>query len=421
MESFKIPLVAEKKEGYLLLLISLLLISFHLAYIYKKYIFFRNSPFILTEAEVISVYRDNGDYRKRLKCYSCKTGYFYTQIGKDEVSVGDKIRLFVYPKQELSFLEFLRGTSYSTKIASYNSSKNSFTDKVARWIAKQHKSQELTNFYQAIYLAFPLDKRLRKQISAFGINHLTALSGFHLGIISSVILLLITPVYKYFQKKYFPYRNRYTDIGAIVLLILYAYIYMTGYPPSLLRAYSMMAVGWLALAGGIEIFSFTTLATAVLLLLIFMPHFIVSKAFWLSVAGVMYIFILLKAFGNFHSRLVKLILLPIGIFVMMSPVVHSIFPETTIYQLFSPVLSVIFVIFYPLSIVLHITGYGGLFDGLLMKLFASDITVAYVNTPQWLTIIYIILSILSIYRRYMFLPLSVFALFSISYTYLSII
>ena len=270
-------------------------------------------------------------------------------------------------------------------------------------------------------MAFPLDKRVRKNITAFGINHLTALSGFHLGILSAVIILLIAPVYKYFQARFFPYRSRYCDIGAIVLLSLFYYIHITGYPPSLMRAYSMMVVGWLALIDGVEILSFTTLVTAVLILLILMPYFIVSKAFWLSVAGVMYIFILLKNFVNINSWILKLILLPAGIFILMFPVVHSIFEEITVYQLYSPILSVLFVIFYPLSIMLHIIGFGGLFDNLLIKFFNLDIVTYRFLIPLWLTIPYILLSIISIYRRYIIIPLFFIAILSIVYIYLIII
>ena len=421
MESFKIPLISERREAYLMILIASLLISLHLGYIYKKYLFFKNAPFVLSSAKVLSVYPDReGDY-VRVKLYSDKTGVFYSRIyGIDRIYSGDSLRLFVYPPKRLNFFKFLRGSSYRVKVASYSKHKTSLVDTIAQWIAKEHKSQEITNFYQAIYLALPLDKRLRREVSAFGISHLIALSGFHLGIISSVILLFLTPVYSFFQSRYFPYRSRFIDMGAIVLLLLFFYIYITGYPPSLLRAYSMMIIGWLAILGGIEIFNFATLICTVFILLILLPEFIVSKAFWLSVAGVFYIFILLKSFVNFSSLIVKLISLPVGIFILMSPLIHSIFPETTIYQLLSPLLSVLFVLFYPLSIILHLVGLGWVFDTLLLKLFSLNIDLYSVSVPLWFTIIYTLLSILAIYRKYAVILLYFTALVSVIYIYTSI-
>ena len=404
-----------------MLLIATALIALHLVYIYKRYLFFKDAPFVLTEAKVISIYPSSSDNKKRVKLSSGKLGEFYTQITRDEVSIGDEIRLFVYPKRDLSFFEFLKGSYYSVKISSYREHRWSLSDKIAEWISTQHSDSRVANFYQAIYLAHPLDRRLRASITALGINHLTALSGFHLGILSGVIVLILSPIYRFFQDRYFPYRSRYNDIGAIVLMLLFIYIHITGYPPSLLRAYSMMVVGWVALLWGVELLSFTTLTSAVLLLLILMPHFLVFKAFWLSVAGVMYIFILLKSFVNIHSWVVKLILLPVGIFILMSPVVHSIFPETTLYQLASPIISVAFVVFYPLSIILHIIGLGGVLDTLLIELFTVNITVDSVTIPIWFTIPYLLLSILSIYRRYLLILFSIVALVTFLYIYLSIL
>ena len=420
MESFKVPLISEKKEGYILLFVAIILIALHIGYIYKKYLFFKNSPFILTEAKVVFVY-PSSSYIKRVKLYSSKLGKFYTQIASKEIYIGDKIRLFVYPKKDLDFLEFLKGSYYLVKVSSYKKHRYTLTDKIAKWISNQHEDSRVSNFYQAIYLAYPLDRKLRESISALGVNHLTALSGFHLGILSAVIILIVAPIYRFFQAKYYPYRSRYNDIGAIVLMLLFIYIYITGYPPSLLRAYSMMVVGWLALVWGVEIFSFTTLTSAVLLLLILMPHFLVSKAFWLSVAGVMYIFIILTNFVKIHSWIVKFIILPIGIFIFMAPVVHTIFPDTTLYQLISPILSVAFIIFYPLSIILHIIGLGGVFDSLLIKLFTLNIQIYSVTVPLWFTIPYLLLSILSIYRRCLFILLSFIALVTFLYIYISII
>ena len=54
----------------------------------------------------------------------------------------------------------------------------------------------------------------------------------------------------------------------------------------------------------------------------------------------------------------------------MLPVVHMIFPVTSVYQLLSPLLSIVFIPFYPFVMLLHLLGMGGLLDNVLLWLFS---------------------------------------------------
>jgi competence protein ComEC len=278
-------------------------------------------------------------------------------------------------------------------------------------VEKQHENRMISNFYKAIFFAIPLEKGLRTQVASLGVSHLIALSGFHLGILSTLLFFLIRPFYRFFQQRYFPYRFDLFDVGFMVLVILAWYVWFVDAPPSLIRSYMMMFVGWLLLVWGIELISFTFLITIVLLLLVIFPKMLLSLAFWFSVIGVFYIFLLLQYFSHLNKYLITLII-SFGIFILMLPIVHLIFPLVSPLQLLSPFLSMIFGIFYPISMGLHLLGMGGLFDGLLLTLFSLKSGESYLLINIWYGIVYLILSIMAIfYKRLLYVLFLVAFLF----------
>jgi competence protein ComEC len=161
----------------------------------------------------------------------------------------------------------------------------------------------------------------------------------------------------------------------------------------------MMAFGFLLYVRHIKIFSFEVLAVVVLFLIAIDPSLLFSVGFWFSVSGIYYIYLFIHHFSDLNKWLI-LLLINIWVFVLMAPVVHFIFPNFTIYQLFSPILSLAFAIFYPVELVLHLVGYGGVFDGLLLKLFEIDPNFIEIKTPLWFLISYVVLSLLAILNKW---------------------
>jgi competence protein ComEC len=204
----------------------------------------------------------------------------------------------------------------------------------------------------------------------------------------------------------FPYRFIYFDLGFVALVALGFYVYFVGYPPSLIRAYGMIFFGWLMLVLGIEVLDFELFGTVVALLILFMPWLMFSIGFWLSVAGVFYILLTLLYTKNYSVKIVTFVILPIAIFLLMQPIAHTIFPMTTIYQLLSPILSVLFTPFYIISILLHILGWGGVVDSLLTWLLTLDITSVNIKLPLWVLAGYMYLSYKAISnKRYFYILL----------------
>lgn len=185
------------------------------------------------------------------------------------------------------------------------------------------------------------------------------------------------------------------------------YVWFVDFPPSLVRSYAMVLVGWTVLILGMELLSFTFLSTIMLVLIALFPSLMVSLAFWLSVAGVFYIFLLLQYSRDVKVWIVSLVFIPLGIFVLMIPV-------TSGYQLLSPLLSLLFVPFYPLVMTLHLFGFGSVFDTALLALFSMPKNSIEVLLPLWAMLIYVGLSIGAIWSKKLYwLVLSLASLYMI--------
>jgi competence protein ComEC len=137
-------------------------------------------------------------------------------------------------------------------------------------------------------------------------------------------------------------------------------------------------------------------------LMVLFPSLILSLGFILSVAGVFYIFLLLQYTKTLNVKVVSLVVIPFGIFILMLPIVHTFFAQISGYQLLSPLLSLVFIPFYPLVIVLHLFGFGGLLDGVLEALFSLPQGGKEVLLPLWFTLVYSGLSLGAIWVRKLF-------------------
>ena len=384
-----------------LFLLSFLVI--HLYYLYGEYQLFKVKPFFYTDAKVIKVYekwKDN-NYYTIMKLYSPVldiTFFSRTKIRANEIT--PHVRLKLFPTVDMLFVDYLSTSFINSNINEiYNN--ELFKSRVIEWVNNQHQNSMIGNFYNAIYFAEPLNKKLRQQVSLLGVSHLIALSGFHLAILSTLLFFLLRPIYRFFQQRYFPYRFDLLDIGFVVLLLLAWYLWFVDTPASLLRSYMMMFLGWIFLLLGVELISLSFLTIVVLLLLVIFPKLLLSLAFWFSVLGVFYIFLLLHHFKELN-RYWMTILISFGIFVLMLPVVHIVFPTTSPLQLGSSFLSLLFSLFYPLSMGLHLIGVGDIFDTLLLKLFSLKGSQLDMTLSYWLGGSYILLSLLSFYFKNLF-------------------
>jgi len=398
----KPQLFSGRREFLLFVLLMLLLIAARLLQLYANYRSFLSSPFHYTTATVCNVYPKthvgSGRYSV-LKLHSEEGWYFFTTSYGDPPQRGMQLRLQLHPGTRITFWKYLGGFYCKSRIKARYPVREDAHSLLRKRVAQEHRDSGLAAFYQAVFFAVPVPPMLREQIARLGVSHLVALSGFHLGILWAVVYGVLRWFYRPLQQRYFPYRYTLWDIGAVTLLLLGWYVYFVGAPPSLLRAYAMLLVGWVVTLMGIRLLSFTFLTTVVLLLLLLFPTLILSLGFWLSVAGVFYVFLLLRYADGWGRWTVALLWVPLGIFILMLPIVHTFFDTTTPYQLLSPLLSLLFVPFYPLTILLHLMGRGDLFDtllGALLKLPGEAVGNA---LPLWATVCYLGLSLWAIWSR----------------------
>ncbi|BAW63452.1 ComEC/Rec2 family competence protein [Helicobacter pylori] len=323
---------------------------------------------------------------------------FYATIKEPLKNLQYRYAQFFGKIKPCSFLESLRSCFFQTYSFSLMR-KQDFKSHWRRFIDSAHLSALVGNLYRALFIGDSLNKDLRDRANALGINHLLAISGFHLGILSASVYFLFSLFYTSLQKRYFPYRNAFYDIGVLVWVFLLGYLLLLDFLPSFFRAFLMGLLGFLACFFGVRLLSFKLLILACCIAIALLPKLLFSVGFLLSVCGVWYIFLFLKhtqAFfktSSFLARSFQVISLSALVFLNMLIIAHAFFPMFSPYQLFSIPLGLIFIVFFPLSLLLHAVGLGSLLDSILnMPLTIPTISVF---SPLWLLGVHLFLTILS--------------------------
>ncbi len=149
-----------------------------------------------------------------------------------------------------SFLESLKSCFFQTYSFSLTR-KQDFKSHLRHFIDSAHSSALVGNLYRALFIGDSLNKDLRDRANALGINHLLAISGFHLGILSMSVYFLFSLFYTPLQKRYFPYRNAFYDIGVLVwvffarvfIAIRFFTLFFQGVFNGLIRVFGMLFWG----------------------------------------------------------------------------------------------------------------------------------------------------------------------------------
>ncbi|GAA8002403.1 ComEC/Rec2 family competence protein [Helicobacter pylori] len=324
---------------------------------------------------------------------------FYTTIKEPLKNLQYRHAQFFGKIKSCSFLESLKSCFFQTYSFSLIR-KQDFKSHWRHFIDSVHSNALVGNLYRALFIGDSLNKDLRDRANALGINHLLAISGFHLGILSTSVYFLFSLFYTPLQKRYFPYRNAFYDIGVLVWVFLLGYLLLLDFLPSFFRAFLMGLLGFLACFFGVRLLSFKLLILACCIAIALLPKLLFSVGFLLSVCGVWYIFLFLKhtqAFfktSSFLMRSFQAIALSVLVFLNMLIIAHAFFPMFSPYQLFSIPLGLIFIVFFPLSLFLHAVGLGSLLDHILsMPLTIPTISVP---SPLWLLGVHLFLTILSV-------------------------
>ena len=348
----------------------------HIGYKYVLYKQFISHNQFVT-AKVVNQYKKKDYWVLKIKNNQLE---FYTTT-KDDLKdiLNYPIEVWIVTKN-ISFFDYLTkfyAPTYNLGILELPKYKN--------FVNKQHQDKEISNLFNSLFFGDSLYYNIRQKLSTLGISHLLALSGFHLAIISGILYLIFTPIYN----RLFPsYRNRNIDLGFFILVILFVYLWFVDFPPSLVRSFIMESLVFLFAFFLRDIFSFKLLFLTILVVLILFPKFIVSIGFFLSIMGVYLIFL--------YFRFVKVnifnsLFLSIYLYLTMFIISHYFFGNFNFYQLLSPFITILFTIFYPLEIILHLIGFGGVLDEVIkwyLNLGENYITI---KTPTWLFYSYLLI------------------------------
>ena len=395
----RVSLFNKKRDFLLFLLISLSIFLISVFIEYKNYLEFTRFDSALIEATPQKQYVKTKNKRiyQVLKLKSKEGLTFYTTAKKSLEDLSDKkLYMEIWPK-DISFFSYLNSFYAYSKILSIEDN-NSTKQALNAFIDLAHENKNIGNIYQALYTAKDVDQKTQNAFSNLGVSHIVAISGFHLGILSALLYFLLKPAYIFLQDRFFPYRNSKTDIFIIVASILFAYTLFLDSPPSLVRSFGMLVVGFILYDRGIEIFSMQTLLVTILLLLAFFPRLCFSLGFWLSAGGVFYIFLFLIHFKKLNLFL-QMIGISVFVYLYMLPAALYIFQNFSLYHPTSIILSILFTPFYPLSIFLHIIGLGDFFDVFLKWLMILGQEGIKVELNLYVFMFYVALSFGAIWSR----------------------
>lgn len=151
-----------------------------------------------------------------------------------------------------------------------------------------------------------LDSSLRQSFAAAGAAHVLAVSGLHTGIIYAVVVALLTFFGR--RRPLYEQRLRRALLSAAILLIMWAYAFVTGLSPSVLRAVLMLTivqVGWVLRRQAV---SLNTLAAAACICLFANPLSLFSVSFQLSfsaVLGIQFFVSYLNSLWRAENKLVR--------------------------------------------------------------------------------------------------------------------
>lgn len=329
--------------------------------------------------------------------------FIYTTASKDIKNLrGRTLKLKIWT-EKLTFLEYLKGFYVHSVILHVKPELN-LKERVSRAISVQHDTNVTKELYGALFTASPMSKEVRQKLSALGIAHLFAISGFHLGVLSLILLALFNRPYYFFQQRYFPYRNRQRDLAILSAAVMLMYLFFLGFIPSLIRAFIMLIIGSVFYERHIKIISMQTLVVSILVILALFPTLFFTLGFWLSVCGVFYIFIFLKYFTSL-PKIQMLISMSIWVYIMITPVSIYLFNTFSIYNPLSILLSILFLPIYIISFVLHVSGYGGMFDSYILRIFEL-VDVKNITISSTVLALHVSLSLLSVfYKKAFFLAL----------------
>jgi len=407
-------LAKNKKEWVFIIFCFLLLLFINLYSNYKSYKILTTNEIYTTHTKVINIY---SKYNYDVLKLSNDNITFFTSTSKNTFIKNDFISITILTKN-IDFISYLKGFYVNSFNLYKINNPNILFYKLNNYITSQHTNKDIASLFNALFLAIPVDKSLQNQISTYGISHLIAISGFHLGVLSFVIYFILNFFYTTLHKNYLPYRNKKYDLLIITSLFMFIYLSFLSNQAPLLRAFVMYIFAIFTLRSNIKLLSFSVLSLCILLIISLFPKLLFSLSFWFSICGVFYIFLFLKYFKSLN-KIFLFVFLNIWLYLAINPISHLFFPNTSLYQLFSPFLTIFFSLFYPIELFLHLFNYGDLFDKYISIFLNHKISTKDIFTNIYFLVLYVSVSLFSVKNKKAFIILNILIIIFNIYLYSS--
>lgn len=396
----------DRKSGSLFILFLLFIASLSLSLEYSKFTQFKYFDDPLVRAQVIDqeVRLINDQPKTSMKLRLDNGSLCRCVMSPNLRDLRGREVLVELQVAKVTFLDYLKGFHSRGSIQEVYPSL-SLKERWYRSIALGHDEQIMKELYGALFVATPMSQEFQKLVGAMGLSHILSISGYHFGILSIIAFFFLRPSYRWFQNRYFPYRHGNRDLFFIVLGLLFFYLWALEFIPPMVRAFGMIAVGYFLYDRGIKIISFQTLLIAVGLLLAFFPKLFFSLGFWFSSFGVLSIFIFVRYYEHWKPWQIFLAL-HVWCYLVMLPISLAIFGTFGFWHIGSIPLALLFNLYYPAVLALHLTPWGDLFDPYLIQLFnAGDMHT--VSIPMGSGILSIVLAMLAMRFKLAFWALGI--------------
>ncbi|EAH7823683.1 ComEC/Rec2 family competence protein [Campylobacter jejuni] len=341
------------KEFHYLFFSVVVIFIFNILLEYNNFLNFKNQKHYLIDNALLT--HQYIKYNKKNKKYwvlklQTENFTFYTTSFKDlNLSKNQFLSLRIIT-HNINFKDYLSKSFYAPSY-DFEKLKEKEYNPIISYFLNQHTNEKIKEFYGALFFALPISLELRNDVNYYGIAHLIAISGYHIGLLFSLIFFILAPIYSFFQKRYFPYRNLRLDLSILIFALLLAYACLIGFVPSFVRSLIMAFWVFYLLCKNIKIINFVTLFCSILLCISLYPRLLFSIGFLFSILGI--------------------------------------------------ILSGIFVIFYPLVLFLHLINYGDLLNFILDEFFKFKIYGTNIHIPFWIFISYLIASLISVRFKYL--------------------
>lgn len=396
----------DRKSGSFFVLFLLFIASLSLSWEYTQFKYFTHFDDPLVRAQVIDqeVRLINDQPKTSMKLRLDNGSLCRCVMSPNLRDLRGREVLVELQVAKVSFLDYLKGFRSRGSIHEVYPLL-SLKEHWYRTIAQVHEDQWMKELYGALFVATPMSQELQTLVGAMGLSHILSISGYHFGILSLIAFFFLRPSYRWFQNRYFPYRHGNRDLFFIVLGLLFFYLWALEFIPPMVRSFGMIAVGYFLYDRGIKIVSFQTLLIAIGILLAFFPKLFFALGFWFSSFGVLSIFIFVRYYEHWKPWQIFLAL-HIWCYLVMLPISLAIFRTFGFWHIGSIPLALLFNLYYPAVLALHLTPWGNLFDPYLIALF-NEGDMHTVSIPMVAGVLSIVLAIAAMRFKLAFLALGI--------------